>query len=60
MRKVDWMADIRAKTQSSDKTNPPECVGDDTVVSELLQHKATKPKGWEVGMRGRSYFLKQI
>lgn len=39
------MADIRAKTQSSDKTNPPECVGDDTVVSELLQHKAAKPKG---------------
>lgn len=49
------MVDIRAKTQSSDKTNPPECVGDDTVVSELLQHKATKPKGWEVGVK-ESFF----
>lgn len=50
MRKVDWMADTRAKTQSSDKTNPLS-VSEMTLLylnaesSSASHSRSTKPKG---------------
>lgn len=54
MRKVDWMADTGAKTQSSDKTNPPS-VSEMTPLYlngfTLTQHKAMGP-GKQESVRG--------
>lgn len=52
MRKVDWMADTGAKTQSSDKTNPPSVSGmtllyvnaESSPGFTLVQHKAKGPR----------------